>query len=79
MISFDLISKGFDFVSGKGLDWFKAIVGEVDKHRLINYGELKVNDENHKKLKSLLSRGRDVRLDAESKGAFDDGYRRSGK
>lgn len=79
MISFDLLSKGFDFVSGKGLDWFKAIVGEVDKHRLIDYGELKVAEKNRKKLDLLLARGRDVRTDAEQKGAFDDGYRRSGK
>lgn len=76
MISFDLLTKGFDFVSGKGLDWFKAIVGEVDKHRLIDYGELKVAEENRKKLNLLLSRGSSARSDAEQKGVFDDGYRR---
>lgn len=77
MIAFDVLSKGFDFVSGKGLDWFKAIVGEIDKHRLIDYGELKVAEENRKKLDLLLARGRTVRDDADRKGTFDDGYRRS--
>ena len=77
MISVDLITKGFDFVSGKGLDWFRAIVGEVDKHRLIDYGGLKVADENRKKLDRLLARGRIARSGADEKGAFDDGYRRS--
>lgn len=77
MISFDTIAKCFDSITGKGLELFKVIVDEVDKNRLIDYGGLKVADENRKKLDRLLARGRDVRSEAERRGAFDDGYRRS--
>lgn len=77
MIPYDLIAKGFDLITDKGLDIFKTIIGEVDKHRLINYGELKVADKNREKLNRLLGGGRHVKREAEQRGAFDDGYRRS--
>ena len=77
MIPVSLIAKGFDFVTDKGLDWFKAIVGEVDKHRLIDYGELRVADKNRAKLDRLLAGGLSVKRKAEQDDIFDDEYSRS--
>ena len=78
MIPVDLLAKGFDFVTDKGLDWFKAIVGEVDKHRLIDYGEMKIATKNHQKLSELVSGGRSVKLRAQREGVSEDErYRRS--
>lgn len=53
MIPVDLISKGFDFVTGKGTDFLKTIVGELDKHRLIDYGEQRVENRNFHELDRL--------------------------
>lgn len=61
----------------KGLEAFNAIVGELDKQRLINYGEKKVEVKNYEHLNKLISRGLAVRRDAEMRGVTDDGYRRS--
>ena len=78
MIPVALLAKGFDFVTDKGLDWFKSIVGEVDKHRLIDYGELKVNDKNHDKLQELIGGGLAVKRRAQRDGVSEDQrYRRS--
>lgn len=78
MISIDLIAKGFDFVTDKGLDWFKAIVQEVDKHRLIDYGEQRVANKNRQKLNHLLGGGLAVKRQAEQQGVDPDHvYRRS--
>ena len=77
MIPVDLITKGFDLISGAGLDLFKTIVGEVDKHRLIDYGELRVKDANREKLDKLMDGGLNVKRQAKHKGAYDDGYRTS--
>ena len=78
MISVDLITKGFDFVTDKGLDWFKAIVGEIDKNRLIDYGELRANDKSHDKLKELIGGGLVVKRRAQRDGVPEDQrYRRS--
>lgn len=67
MIGYDMIAKGFDFLSGKGLDWFKAIVDEVDKNRLIDYGEKRVENENFRKLDELMDRGLSVRRATEQR------------
>ena len=65
MIPVDLIAKGFEFVTDKGLDWVKTIIGEVDKHRLIDYGEKRVENENFQKLDKLCAGGLTVRRDTE--------------
>ena len=77
MIPIDIITKGFDLISGAGLDLFKTIVGEVDKHRLIDYGELRVKDANREKLDKLMDGGLSAKRQARRKGAYDDGYRAS--
>lgn len=81
MIPYDLIAKGFDIIQGKGLDWLKTIVGEVDKHRLIDYGEKRVENKNFKELNRLCDDGLAVRRRAESDFAEhgvpeDDKYQR---
>ena len=75
MIPVDLITKGFDLISGAGLDLFKTIVGEVDKHRLIDYGELRVKERNRQKLDKLMDGGLSAKRQAKLKGPYDDGYR----
>ena len=65
MIGVELVTQGFDFVTGKGLDWFKSIVGELDKRRLINYGEQRVENSNFRKLDELCDGGLTVRRQAE--------------
>ena len=65
MIAVDLIAKGFEFVTDKGLDWMKTIIGEVDKHRLIDYGEKRVENKNFRKLDKLCAGGLAVRRKAE--------------
>ena len=65
MIPIDLLAKGFEFVSDKGLDWVKTICGELDKRRLIHYGEQKVENENFEKLDKLCAGGLSVRRDIE--------------
>ena len=57
MIPVDLITKGFEFVTDKGLDWVKTIVGEMDKHRLIDYGEKSVENKNFRRLDELCQGG----------------------
>ena len=65
MIPLDLIAKGFDFVTDKGLDWFKSICGELDKRRLIHYGEQKVENANFEKLDKLCAGGLSTRRNVE--------------
>ena len=65
MIAVDLLAKGFEFVSDKGLDWMKTIIGEVDKHRLIDYGEQRVENKNFEKLDRLCNGGLSVRRNVE--------------
>ena len=67
MISFETITKCFDAISGKGLDLFKSIVAEVDKNRLIDYGEKRVEVENFRKVDELCDRGLSVRRAAEQR------------
>ena len=65
MIPIDLITKGFEFVTDKGLDWVKTICGELDKRRLIDYGEQRVQNENFEKLDRLCHGGLSVRRNVE--------------
>ena len=65
MIAVDLLAKGFEFISDKGLDWMKTIVAEVDKHRLIDYGEKRVENNNFQKLDQLCAGGLSVRRNVE--------------
>ena len=65
MIGVDLVAKGFEFVTDKGLDWMKTIIGELDKRRLIDYGEQNIENENFHKLDRLCHGGLSVRRNVE--------------
>ena len=83
MISFDTVIKCFDSISSKGLDFFKIIVDEADKNRLIDYGEKRVENENYRKLDELMAGGLSVRRETERRLRTDglpehDKYKRRG-
>ena len=54
-----------------------TLIGEMDKHRLINYGAQKVENKNYQHINKLIDSGLRVKREAQQKGVVDDDYKRS--
>ena len=61
----------------KLLSAVNVLIGEMDKHRLINYGAMKVENKNYEHINKLIAGGLRVKREAQQQGVVDDPYKRS--